>query len=291
MTNLLTVYRRYGCRRAGWDYLTPIIKSILLLAALSVAGCGLLSKQDGPPRFRRLNPDDIRDAVPRVEPKSRYGNPPSYVVFGKRYHVRSRSVGYVKRGIASWYGRKFHGRRTSNGETYDMYAMTAAHRSLPLPTYVQVTNLDNRRRAIVRVNDRGPFHSQRIIDLSYAAAVKLGVARTGTAHVEVRAIDPRRWKKPWRAEHPVPAREEHPNLYVQVGAFTSRSSAERLQARLRATVNDPVRITATPGLEHALYRVRLGPFIDAEYANRLSEKLAGLGFGDLQLHTISEIVE
>lgn len=154
-----------------------------------LAGCGYLSKQDGPPLFCRPDPDDLADAVPRIEPKSRYGNPSSYKVFGKRYHVLPSSAGYVKRGLASWYGRKFHGRRTSSGETYDMCAMTAAHRSLPLPTYVRVINLDNGRGITVRVNDRGPFHPNRIIDLSYAAAVKLGMAEQGTARVEVRVID------------------------------------------------------------------------------------------------------
>ena len=135
---------------------------------------------------------DIPDAVPKVEPKSRYGNPASYVVFGKRYYTKASSDGHVERGLASWYGKKFHGRKTSSGERYDMYGMTAAHKTLPLPSYVQVTNLSNGRSAVVRVNDRGPFHGKRIIDLSYSAARKLGVVARGTAMVEVRSIDPRR---------------------------------------------------------------------------------------------------
>jgi len=133
---------------------------------------------------------DIPDAKPKVEPKSKYGNPKSYVVFGRRYYTKASSKGYVERGLASWYGKKFHGRKTSNGERYNMYAMTAAHKSLPLPTYVRVTNLTNRRSTVVRVNDRGPFHGKRIIDLSYSAARKLGMAAKGVAMVEVRAIDP-----------------------------------------------------------------------------------------------------
>nr|VFK02139.1 MAG: rare lipoprotein A [Candidatus Kentron sp. H]VFK02511.1 MAG: rare lipoprotein A [Candidatus Kentron sp. H]VFK05458.1 MAG: rare lipoprotein A [Candidatus Kentron sp. H] len=170
-------------------------KIIFLLTAL-LAGCGLIPAQDGPPLFFRLDPNNIQNAVPRVESRSQYGNSPFYTVYGKRYHVLLSSTGYVRRGIASWYGRKFHGKRTSSGETYDMYAMTAAHRSLPLPTYVRVTNLENKRQAIVRVNDRGPFHTNRIIDLSYAAAVKLGIARKGTVHVEIHAIDPSQPKEP-----------------------------------------------------------------------------------------------
>ena len=125
----------------------------------------------------------VANPTPRVEARSRYGNPASYVVFGKTYHVMddARARGFEQRGLASWYGTKFHGRRTSSGEPYDMYAMTAAHKELPLPTYVEVENLVNGRTVIVRVNDRGPFHEGRIIDLSYAAALKLGVACRASA--------------------------------------------------------------------------------------------------------------
>jgi rare lipoprotein A len=136
----------------------------------------------------------VADAMPKVEPKSKYGNPESYVVFGKRYYTKGSSKGYVERGLASWYGKKFHGRRTSSGELYNMYAMTAAHKTLPLPCYARVTNMANGRSAVVRINDRGPFHGSRIIDLSYSAARKLGVVAKGTAMVEVRAIDPRQPK-------------------------------------------------------------------------------------------------
>jgi len=139
-----------------------------------------------------FDPFGIPDAVPKAEPKSKYGNPESYVVFGKRYYTKGSSKGYVERGLASWYGKKFHGQRTSSGERYDMYAMTAAHKTLPLPTYARVTNVTNGRSAVVKINDRGPFHGNRIIDLSYSAARKLGVVAKGTAMVEIRAIDPRR---------------------------------------------------------------------------------------------------
>jgi rare lipoprotein A (peptidoglycan hydrolase) len=132
----------------------------------------------------------VQDAIPRLEPRARYGNPPFYDVFGKRYYVLSSSVGYWERGVASWYGPGFHKERTSTGEPYDMYGMTAAHKTLPLPAYVRVTNLQNGRSVVVRVNDRGPFVGNRIIDLSYTAAAKLDMLRNGTAMVEVRAIDP-----------------------------------------------------------------------------------------------------
>ena len=131
----------------------------------------------------------IEDAVPRNEPVSRYGNPASYVVYGKRYYTMPSSKGHRERGIASWYGTKFHGQRTSSGETYDMYKMTAAHKTLPLPSYVEVRNLRNNRTIVVKVNDRGPFVHDRIIDLSYVAAAKLGIQEDGTGLVEIRALD------------------------------------------------------------------------------------------------------
>ncbi|MGB5831046.1 MAG: septal ring lytic transglycosylase RlpA family protein [Thiohalocapsa sp.] len=161
---------------------------LLSVLTLALGGCGGAPKQletgatttSGPP-----------DAVPRVEPKARYGNMKSYVVFGKTYYPKKSSRGHVERGIASWYGPKFHGRKTSSGEPYDMHQMTAAHKTLPLPTYAVVKNLENGRSAIVKVNDRGPFVGDRIIDLSYAAAKKLGVDKKGLARVEVVSIDPR----------------------------------------------------------------------------------------------------
>jgi len=161
-----------------------LVWGLTLLAMLALAGCGSAAKRDGasagPP-----------DAVPKVEPKSRYGNMESYVAFGRRYYTKPSSRDHKERGIASWYGRKFHGRKTSSGEVYDMHQMTAAHKTLPLPTYARVTNLENGRSAVVRINDRGPFVGDRVIDLSYAAAKKLGVVRNGIAEVEVVSIDPR----------------------------------------------------------------------------------------------------
>lgn len=150
--------------------------------ASGASGTGAAVMSDAP------NPDDVPDAVPRDEPLSPYGNPPEYEVGGVTYHVLESAKGYDKKGIASWYGPDFQGKRTSSGETYDMYAMTAAHKTLPIPTYVEVTNLANGKKVVVRVNDRGPFAKDRIIDLSYIAALKLGIVGHGTARVRVRAL-------------------------------------------------------------------------------------------------------
>ena len=168
-----------------------------LITVIGVAACASTRPPPGqpivtpvvPPAVVTPTPDAVPDATPRVETRARNGNPPFYDVFGKRYFVLSSSAGYWERGVASWYGPGFHKVRTSTGEPYDMYAMTAAHRTLPLPAYVRVTNLENGRSVVVRINDRGPFVGNRIIDLSYTAAAKLDMLRNGTALVEVRAID------------------------------------------------------------------------------------------------------
>ena len=156
----------------------------ILVVVLGASGC---FRVNTPGASRAVLPSD---AVPRQEYKYRLGNPAFYDEFGVRYRVLETSKGYAERGIASWYGRDFHGRRTSGGEPYDMYAMTAAHKTLPLPTYAEVTHLDTGNKVVVRINDRGPFVEGRIIDLSYAAALKLGIAGAGIARVEVRALDP-----------------------------------------------------------------------------------------------------
>ncbi len=174
------------------------------LALALLVGCAGGGSQNGGGRYamdRDAYPDspedvaNVPDAVPRVEPRSRSGNRSSYSVWGKTYHVLNDPTGYTAEGRASWYGTKFQGYDTANGETYDMYKMSAAHRSLPLPTYARVTNLDNGRKVIVRVNDRGPFHSDRLIDLSYAAAARLGILKGGTGRVKVEAIDPVAWAR------------------------------------------------------------------------------------------------
>ena len=164
-----------------------ISKICLIATLISLSACGGIERRDGPGRVAKAA--KVPAAVPRKEPLSKYGNPTSYVVFGKRYYTLKTASGFNERGIASWYGKKFHGRKTSSGEVYDMYKMTAAHKHLPLPTYVKVKNLENGKTITVRVNDRGPFHDNRIIDLSYAAATKLGILGKGTASVEIWAVD------------------------------------------------------------------------------------------------------
>ena len=175
-----------------------MLKKLLVFAFIvMLAGCSSTGsnsgrysmKHDKAPE-RPVDVSHVKDAVPRVEPKSRGGNKSPYTVLGKQYYVMPNAQGYVATGTASWYGRKFHGHKTSNGEVYDMYKMSAAHKSLPLPTYLKVTNVDNNRQVVVRVNDRGPFHGDRMIDLSYAAASKLDMLSKGTANVRIEAIDP-----------------------------------------------------------------------------------------------------
>lgn len=244
--------------------------------ALLCAGCTELPKQDGPPA-EPVDIASIPDAVPRLEPLSRYGNPPSYVVNGKRYFTRNTSRGYRARGIASWYGGKFHGRRTSSGETYDMFRMTAAHTTLPLPSYVKVTNLQNGRQAIVRINDRGPFHPGRILDLSYVAAAKLGIADDGTGLVEVRAIG----SAPPGDSSERPVATARPGcFYVQAGAFHSLVNAERLKARLSVSTGVMAGVSEWPQENGSVFRVRLGPLESGEEAVRLASKLVAVGIGN-----------
>jgi rare lipoprotein A len=166
--------------------------AISLVACLALTGCAAVpliapEPQDGP--GVPVDTSNIKDPVPKAEPITKAGNKSPYTVFGKTYFVLPSNKDYREQGVASWYGKKFHGRKTSNGEVYDMYAMTAAHKTLPIPTYVRVTHSGNKRSIIVRINDRGPFHGPRIIDLSYVAALKLGFADTGTAEVLVETID------------------------------------------------------------------------------------------------------
>ena len=265
---------------------------LLTLVGLSLllAACGSAPKfgsRDGvssshpPPR----DIASIPDPTPRSEPPSDYGNPDSYVVFGRRYHTLKDGRGYSERGIASWYGSKFHGRRTSSGEPYDMYAMTAAHKSLPLPSYARVTNLRNNRSVIVRVNDRGPFHDNRLIDLSYTAAWKLGIIGEGTGLVEVSVIDPST-PKPVLAK-PEPTTPEVkplggglPELFLQVGAFGSASNAGRLKQRLEEQLQVGVLIHESAGQATPVYRVQVGPIASVELADHLTQQLARLGISD-----------
>lgn len=222
------------------------------------------------------------------QPRSSRGNPPFYDVLGKRYHVLPTSAGYVQRGIASWYGRDFHGLATSSGETYNMHAMTAAHTTLPLPTWVEVTNLANGKRVVVKVNDRGPFVDNRLIDLSYAAATALDMVRTGTTRVEVRAVAPPR-DVPRAAEvevlaaAPVAAAPAVERLYVQIGAFAQSENAERLVARLRASGFANPAVFSEAGDRRRLHRVRLGPIRDSVEFDELNARLRAIGVSGSQL--------
>lgn len=272
-----------GARRrasTGRAVLVTALAALVLSACSSTPDRGFSPGRDSGPAHP-VDVSGVPDAVPHPEPRSKYGNPSSYVVAGHRYHVMRSAQGYRARGIASWYGRKFHGRRTSSGERYDMYAMTAAHKELPLPTYCRVTNLNNGRSVIVRVNDRGPFHENRIIDLSYAAARKLGMVGHGTAPVEVEAIDPYRWRRgaPQVARSQAPAAPAAPKqvgIYLQVGAFASRLNAERLRDRLQDEFSS-IQIQAGRADAQPIYRVRIGPFDSADDVDLTSDRLGRFG--------------
>lgn len=249
----------------------------------------------------KLDPAKIVDAVPEPVTLAKYGNHTPYDVLGKRYYLMPSAKGYVETGTGSWYGEKFQGQPTSTMEPYDLYSMTAAHKTLPLPTYVRVTNLDNNRSAIVKVNDRGPFVDDRVIDLSYAAATKLGYAEKGTARVRVEAITfddvpviSRGETRPFRSAPPVVA--ERPNgpaqrpasvaarnelllanneppaagvakqIFLQAGAFSDQRAAQSLQSRLTQVVDAPVRVAKNDGSH---FRVHVGPFSDESTARQV----------------------
>ena len=261
------------------------ITLLLLLAVLG--GCGTKPVRDGEPRGGSATiPELPGDAVPRPEPRSRYGNGPIYEVFGRAYEVLPSSEGYKERGVASWYGRKFHGNLTAMREPYDMYAMTAAHKTLPLPTYVRVRNLRNNRSVVVRVNDRGPFVDNRVIDLSYSAALRLDMVEDGTSLVEVEAIG---FGEP-PGDHPVRRTTEAPpappgpaaenTIFVQVGAFGSRENAERRLAALRSRSIMTAFVLEDTGTTPPLFRVRIGPIRDVAAYDILVDELGRLGITD-----------
>lgn len=235
-------------------------------------------KNDGPPPHH-IDMTHIPDATPRVERLSTYGNPASYQVFGKRYYVADTSKGYRERGFASWYGTKFHGKLTSSKESYDMFQMTAAHKTLPIPCYVHVTNLENGRHVVVKVNDRGPFHDERIIDLSYAAAQKLGMLQRGTAYVHVEAIEPSAFDP---NKSPLPDfKAVTKRLYLQIGAFGERANAKHFADQIKRVVYHPVEIHEAKLFNRPIYRVKVGPVSDEKQGNAVNEllKKAGLAKG------------
>ena len=219
---------------------------------------------------------DKPDAVPKSEPRSKRGNMPTYVINGKRYFTLPTAKGYVERGIASWYGPNFHGKTTSNGETYDMHAMTAAHTQLPLPTFVRVTNLENGKSTVVRINDRGPFKKNRIIDLSFAAAKKLDIVKNGTGLVEVRALTS---DDDGQEAPAIPTQPIKHNIYIQVGAFGNPDNANRLRDQLGPQIQRPIRIAQANNNGQTLYRVQVGPLENVEQTDDVAEHISSLGIG------------
>jgi peptidoglycan lytic transglycosylase len=218
-----------------------------------------------------ISPEEVEDAIPRADPILSAGNKSPYTVNGVSYEILEDASQYKVRGIASWYGTKFHGHKTSNGELYDLYQPSAAHKTLPIPSYARVTNLANGRSIVVRVNDRGPFHADRIIDLSYAAAVKLGYMEHGTAEVEVEVlkiagVDDRR------------GTTNGSYRYLQVGAFGAEESAQRMQTELSAALTSPVFVSPVQSGENLLYRVRVGPVADNRELTEVQLQLENMGY-------------
>lgn len=274
----------------------------LLLLTLLVAACSGPSPAPAPGRDPALTtgnegrykhdkdfgPDEdidmshVPDAVPRHEQRTRAGNKNPYTVLGKTYHLMNDETSYKERGYASWYGKKFNGYHTSNGELYDMYAMTAAHKTLPIPSYVRVTNLQNGKTVVVRVNDRGPFHEGRIVDLSYAAAQRIGIHKAGTGYVEVEIALP-------GDQAPIPHRHQAaagqvesalpPGTFLQVGAFGARQSAQDFANRLRTQLTLPV-VVASQTQPKEVHRVRVGPFKTAASLQQGRNQLARLSIHD-----------
>lgn len=258
---------------------------IALLLAGFTGGCTTMVFREPPPQAPEPAEEQARvgHGVPPRLPDQRWppgspGNPPFYDVMGKRYFVLPDAHGFREQGVASWYGREFHGRRTSSGEPYDMYALTAAHRTLPLPTLARVTNLETGKSIVLRINDRGPFRKERVMDLSYAAARELGILNAGTGLVEIEAIEDATSTTPaaGRATRP-------PNVFLQVGAFAEQRNAENLRLRLQSQGIANVVIRHDDTKERVLYRVRVGPVANAEAFDELARRVQALNLGSSQL--------
>lgn len=255
--------------------------------ATQLLGCVSLKPRadvDGPPVFPR-SVKNIPDAIPKAEAKSKYGNPTTYSALGKTYRVLDSHHGFEQTGMASWYGTKFHGKRTSSGEPYDMYAMTAAHPTLPIPCYAKVTNVQTGKTAIVKINDRGPFKSERVMDLSYAAAHKLGVYQNGTSKVKIEVIDPKEWdhnlylaqskqNKPINLAKKEPKASETPGVYLQLAAFNQKRNAHAFADKVQGLIQDhPVEIKLADSQAQSTYRVRVGPFTQKQEAHQVASLL------------------
>jgi rare lipoprotein A len=274
-----------------FPFLTVLKILAVTAAVFTLSACSTTSSlpgnRDAAPGGR-IDVSKIQDAVPRHVRPSRYGNPSSYKVYGKRYHVLKTSKGYRQQGTASWYGTKFHGRRTSSGEAYDMYKMTAAHKTLPIPSYARVTHLQTGKSIVVRINDRGPFVNNRLIDLSYVAAHKLGIVKRGTGPVEVEVITPDDLKQPATPTTQlvdngvVPIDSTHQPvqskpLYLQVGVFTLRENAERLRQDLLDLPLPGIHVISDSQQSEPRYRVRIGPIHEQSEADQLIKLLADNG--------------
>lgn len=273
------------------NYSAVLRKSaVALLILATMTSCTHTRRGDGPPKYN-VDVSRIPNATPKPEPLAKYGNMRSYKVLGKRYYPMKSAHDFEQTGVASWYGTMFHERKTSSGEKYDMLGMTAAHKTLPLPTYVEVTNLKNHRTIIVKVNDRGPFASNRIIDLSYVAAKKLGMLSHGTALVKVRAINPYMYShkstkaigRRLRTATPVAATKARNSskraasyIFLQAGAFKNKAYAVKLKKRLASMLTFPVRISH-PTVNSKLYRVQIGPIRDGMSADKITKRLRTIG--------------
>ena len=253
----------------------PIAAAVLVVL---VAGCSTPTEppsrypdaHDGAP-IKSIGPEDVADAEPRPDPILKAGNKSPYTVNGVTYEIIEDYQNYREQGLASWYGTKFNGHETSNGEIFDLYQASAAHKTLPIPCYAKVTNLDNGKSVVVRVNDRGPFHSERLIDLSYGAAVKLDYMEKGTARVEVAVLN-------------IAGVDDRRNTtsgdyrYLQLGAYGSEASAQSLQGELQSLLSVPVFISPVQSGENMLYRVRVGPVADNDELAAVQETLASKGY-------------
>lgn len=258
---------------------------LLIVVVFLTAGCSKVGVVD-----LVSNPDDDRapdvavskeevantpNAVPKYEVPCRTGNPSSYTVFGVKYKPLKSADGFKQKGIASWYGQKFHGRKTSCGEPYDMYAMTAAHKTLPLPSYVEVTNLDNNKKVVVRVNDRGPFHEGRIIDLSYVAAIKLGYQGKGVAPVKIRVVQA---GESFSGNNKPEVKKSVGTIMLQAGAFASEDNARDLQGQLINILSSELDISVSMNTQGTLHLVKIGGFVSKDAANLVIDKVVNAGF-------------
>ncbi len=277
----------------------PIFKAVALAACLIVvAGCSSIPPppaenpnagrytitQDRAPA-ESIELSSIPEVIPGPVERTIAGNRSPYTVLGKTYFVLPSEEGYSERGIASWYGEKFHGHKTSNGEVFDMYHVSAAHKSLPIPSFLRVTNLDNNRSIVVRVNDRGPFHGNRVIDLSYAAALKLGYAETGTARVQLESIVTENspidsvQRKSLSLKVGSPSSTSTTSQYLQVAAFSSRINARELSKKLEGILERPVLINSVINPAGTiLYRVRIGPINDPIELEKIAGQLVAAEF-------------